>query len=249
VLGVVTTALANAALAAEPIRLSHGPQLLIDDYLVESQSDLKHTVCPPARLPQPVVTGPEDKCFQPFFTVLRDSTSGRFRIWYGVPESASQSHLGYMESQDGVRWIRPHRVLQDPARIQFGASILDDGPGSPNPSQRYKYGWWRGGGLQVAASPDGFVWTPTAPGVVLPHNHDITAIYRDPIRRRYGALVSCYIPGPTWKGNRRIRHAVPCAWSSACAMLDSFASTRPDSPSAPPLGRIAHLSKCAIGPA
>ncbi|MBM4047021.1 MAG: hypothetical protein FJ279_18110, partial [Planctomycetes bacterium] len=60
VLGVVTTALASAALAAEPIRLAHGPHLLIDDFLVESQSNLKRAVCPPARLPQPVVTGPED---------------------------------------------------------------------------------------------------------------------------------------------------------------------------------------------
>jgi len=113
------------------------------------------------------------------------------------------SHVGYLESGDGIRWLRPHRVLRDPAPIQFGASVVDEGAGHADPTKRFKLGWWHGGGLRVAASPDGLAWTPLAPGVVLPHNHDITSIFRDPLRGRYVATVSVYIEGP-WKGRRRV---------------------------------------------
>ena len=85
-------------------------------------------------IPNPLVTGKEDGCFQPYLTVLRDPQTGRFRLWYGVHTAdfnPSRSHLGYMESADGIRWIRPHRVLADPAPIQFGVSVLDVGPDIP----------------------------------------------------------------------------------------------------------------------
>ncbi len=186
-----------------PIVLACGPHLFIDDHLIARQEHLTRRVSHPERLPEPVVTGPEDKCFQPYVTVLRDPATGRFRLWYGVPGNAG-SRLGYMESEDGIHWIRPHRVLDDPAPIQFGVSIIDEGPDYPRPAERYKYGWWYGGGLSIAVSPDGLVWKPLVPGVVLPHNHDINSIFRDPIRSRYLAFVSSYTTGPTWTGQRRI---------------------------------------------
>jgi hypothetical protein len=194
-----------ASFGAEvPIRLGPGPHLFIDDHLVAAQSGLQRVVNQPPRLPEPIVTGREDKCFQPYVTVLRDPKTRRFRIWYGVPENAGQSHLAYMESDDGIRWRRPHRVLADPARIQFGCSVIDEGPDSPDRAKRYKYGWWYDGGLQIAASADGLAWKLFAPGPVLRHNHDITCIFRDPIRRRYLAMVSSYTTGETWTGHRRI---------------------------------------------
>ncbi|MGQ9731873.1 MAG: hypothetical protein ACUVX8_11465 [Candidatus Zipacnadales bacterium] len=189
---------------AEAIFLCSGPHLFIDDYLIAEQSNLTRLINHPVKLPEPVVTGPEDHCFQPYLTVLRDPDSGLFRIWYGVPESASQSHLAYMESNDGIHWKRPPRVLTDPTPIQFGVSILDEGPDYVDPSARYKYGYWHEGGLKIAASPDGLVWTPLAPGVVLSHNHDINSIFRDPLRNRYIAFISSYTEGPTWIGQRRI---------------------------------------------
>ncbi len=189
--------------AEAPPSLSAGPHLFIDDRLVESERGVRRRPEPPERLSAPVVTGPEDRCFQPYVTVVRDEETGRFRIWYGVPESSSQSHVGTMESEDGIRWIRPHRVLADPLPIQFGVSIIDEGPRFPDPSKRYKYGWYGGGGLCVAASPDGLSWKPLAPGAVLPHDHDIDSIAWDPIRKRYIAMVSSYSSGPTWTGRRR----------------------------------------------
>lgn len=191
--------------AARPIELGPGPHLLLDDYLLAEQQNVSRKVNRPRRdLVVPVVTGPEDRCFQPYVTVVRDPARRRFRMWYGVPESGSQTHLAYLESPDGFRWLRPHRVLADPDTIQFGVSIIDEGPEARDPATRFKYGWWHGGGLKVAGSPDGFTWKPLAPGVVLPHNHDINSIHWDPIRKQYLAFLSNYVTGPTWKGPRRI---------------------------------------------
>lgn len=196
--------------ASEPIRLQPGPHLFLDEFLIESSSNVMRKVVVPARdsaIPNPIVTGKEDGCFQPYLTVVRDVQSGRFRLWYGIHTedlNPSQSHVGYMESEDGVRWIRPHRVLPDPAPIQFGVSVIDEGHRFPKPTERFKYAWWHGGGLRIAASPDGFNWTPLSPNIVLAHNHDITGIFRDSPRQRYVATVSFYITGPIWKGTRRV---------------------------------------------
>jgi len=114
--------------------------------------------------------------------------------------------LALIESNDGVRWIRPHRVTETPP-VQFGASLIDEGPDFLDASKRYKAAWHYANGLQVAVSVDGVVWRPLASGPVLRRSHDIDAIDRDPIRGRYMAMVSFaekrYV---SWKEPRRIPH-------------------------------------------
>jgi hypothetical protein len=103
-----------------------GPHLFPDESLIEHSANVTRRVNPPRRdpaIPNPLVTGKEDGCFQPYLTVLRDPQTGRFRLWYGAHTedfNPSRSHLGYLESADGMHWLRPHRVLPDPAPIQFG---------------------------------------------------------------------------------------------------------------------------------
>ncbi|MEO7300149.1 MAG: hypothetical protein ABI042_16415 [Verrucomicrobiota bacterium] len=208
---------------ATPIRLGVGPHLFIDDFLIESSTNIQRVLNSPLRdpsLPNPVVTGPEDKNFQPFFTVVRDAVTKRFRIWYGVPAKplgGSPSRLAYMESDDGIHWQRPHRVLENPGglEVRFGASVIDEGPNFPDLTRRFKFGWNWGNfkaaapvasdaGLMIAVSPDGFNWTPLLTNApVLPHNHDINNIFYDPIRKRYLATVSNLVPTSDGKGKRR----------------------------------------------
>lgn len=191
---ILSLVVATYALAADPQRWEPGPYLLLDDSLVAGQSGLQREVGSPSRLPDPVVTGYEDGCFQPYMTVLRDPQTRRFRMWYGVPatpQNASESRLAYMESDDGIHWLRPPRLLDTPP-IQFGASVLDEGPHFPDRAKRFKFAWWKDGGLRIATSPDGFAWTSVSPEPVVRANHDITGIDWDPIRKRYVALLSIY---------------------------------------------------------
>lgn len=196
--------------AKKPIHLSPGPHLLIDDYLIESSANVGRVVNVPERgpsIPNPIVTGKEDGCFQPYMTVIREPQTGRFRLWYGHRTddfNSGRSQIGYLESEDGVHWQRPVRILQEPGPIQFGISVIDEGEGFPHPPERFKFGWWMDGGLKVAASPDGLTWTPMTAAVVLRHNHDINSISYDPLRKRYVATASVYRPGGAWSGNRRI---------------------------------------------
>jgi hypothetical protein len=198
------------ASGVRPVALAPGPYLLLDDSLIEHRAHLVRRVQPPRRaLEGPVVTGPEDRNDQPYVTVLRDPASKRFRMWYDASGDGKRSglfSLGYLESEDGIHWLRPHRLLDGPPGMRWGASVLDEGPAYPTPARRFKLGWWRGGGLCVAASPDGLTWKPLAPGVVLKHNHDINSIARDPVRDCYVALVSVYTTGKRWQGKRRVTY-------------------------------------------
>src|SRR5688500_5850071 len=61
-----------------PVRVSSGPHLFIDEYLIASSHNLKRVVNQPVRdasLKNPIITGREDGCFQPYMTVLRDPTT------------------------------------------------------------------------------------------------------------------------------------------------------------------------------
>jgi hypothetical protein len=191
----------------QPLHLRPGPQLFIDDYLIAQSSFLTRVVNNPQRLAKPVITGGRagDDNFQPYFTVLRDPQSKRFRMWYNTGVGISQSHLGYLESEDGVNWQRPHRVLKDPGTIKFGASVVDRGEHSSDPAKRFVLGYYYKDGLMIATSPEGLEWTLLSPVSVLRHNHDIDSVRWDPIRHRFLAIVSMTIPG-RWEGTRRIPH-------------------------------------------
>src|ERR1043165_3334173 len=108
-------------------------------------------------------------------------------LWYGVPVNGGQSHLAYLESLDGIHWLRPHRVLEDPARIAFGASVLDEGPAYPDHERRYKFAWYNGG-MMLARSADGLQWTADPPQPVITGINDILHLARDTARNRYIAV-------------------------------------------------------------
>ena len=168
--------------------LKPGPYLFIDDALIAQSSNMVRTIHSPKRdLPEPVVTAKEDKNFQPYITVLRDHATQRFRMWYNVPVDSGQSHLAHIESADGIHWQRPHQVLDDPGRIAFGASVLDEGQGFGDRGRRYKYVWYNGG-MMLACSPDGIHWKAEKETPVISSINDILHLARDTARGRYIAV-------------------------------------------------------------
>jgi hypothetical protein len=129
-----------------------------------------------------------------------------FRIWYGSHTAdfdMGSSHIGYMESPDGINWVRPAQIL-DPFEIQFGCSVIDRGPAYSNSAERYKFGYYYGGGLRIGVSPDGTGWQMLVPYTVLQHSHDINGIFWDPLLGCYVATISQYITGDKWSGTRRV---------------------------------------------
>ena len=184
-----------------------GPHLFVDDALIASAQNVTRTVVRPIRdeaIPNPLVKGKQDQCFQPYLTVSRSPETGRFRIWYGIStpdQNTSASDLAYMESEDGIDWIRPHRVA-DSGTQQFGSEVLDRGPYWPDQTQRYVYSHWYGG-LRLAVSADGLHFRPLVDRPVIAHNHDIDSISWDPLRQRYVATISTFTTHPRFKGARR----------------------------------------------
>lgn len=191
------------------LELTPGPHLLVDDAFLEQSEGIMREVRQPRRdpaIPNPLVTGSGDGCFQPYMTVLR-TPAGRFRMWYGAckpDHDASSSLLGYLESADGMRWKRPVRILEGMGGIQFGVSITDAGPTASEPATRYTHAYYHAGGLKLATSPDGVAWKPLAPDPVIRHSHDINGLGYNPSTGLYTATLSYYMDGPTWRGSRRV---------------------------------------------
>ena len=184
----------------KPIRLDKGPHFFIDDYLIANYSFVIRTVNNPHKLDHPVITGgmESDQNWQPYLSVLRDPQTGMFRVWYNTPvdtTEVSRCHIGYMESKDGIHWIGPPKILKDPLPIQFGVTVLDRGADFKDPSQRYVLATYLRPGFRISTSPDGFNWTSISDNPVFLHNHDITTLAWDPIRKHYIAVVSNRLSG------------------------------------------------------
>ena len=174
------------AFPAEPIRLAAGPHLFIDDYLIETQSNLRRIIVQPQRLPEPVVTALEDTNWQPWFSVLRDSNTGRFphlvqRLGRqadeaGLPRIGRWRALGAsapLSGHSGTHYIRRHHLRRR------------EGIRRSHPALQ---------GVLVVEVPvvpettDGIRWNLLAE-VQMPKTLDHTHFLWDPFRRRYLAIL------------------------------------------------------------
>jgi len=194
---------------AQPLRLDPGPHLFIDDYLIAEQSFLSRTVNQPKKMQEPVVTGGKDgdQNFQPYLSVIRDEVTGRFRMWYNTPVTRSQTHIGYIESKDGINWLRPHRLLRDPQEIKYNVSVIDRGVSFGKPEQRFIMGFYHDDGMKIAVSPDGFEWKMLTDKTVVKHGQDVNSMHWDPIRKQYLMIAQLKLKmKPEWEEIRRIPH-------------------------------------------
>lgn len=160
---------AASAAAGNAIRLSPGPHLFIDDYLIAESQGLARTMHQPEKLPEPVLRKAGSWHLQPqwFMKVDRDPKSGLFRTWYNIknPGGAPYICYAYAESKDGIAWERRNLGLVEVGGSKennliaaplghFGLFFVDDGPTSADPSKRYKMAYY-GEGLCVAFSAGG----------------------------------------------------------------------------------------------
>jgi len=225
----VTTKIAKARPAVEPVDLRSGPQLFMDDHLIAKSDGVDKVTQHPQRFLGRPVLGWEQHTTQPYVTVLRDPQSGKFRMWYNHG-AGKDCAIAYAESDDGVQWTAPRLDLVGPDNRLFiigrsaehgsyGVSVIDDGPNAVDPQKRYKLTWWSGvtepAGVSVAWSPDGLHWTPYEKNPVLPYyptdDHraalgtgDIVDLFYDPIRRHYSALFKLHaIKADGWSAGPR----------------------------------------------
>jgi hypothetical protein len=198
---LVTSHVSFSAPRVSPLEFGSGPQLFLDDYLIESMDGLKRVVGSPDRMPKPVLDSKTFGTTQPYMTVLRDPDTDRYRIWYN-----NKAAVWHAESDDGINWRNPRSVWE--TSHCFGASVIDDGPAVADPQQRFKIANWQAtriredkpgddGGMWVGFSPDGLRWTryeknpalPTWPegyGKIVPHGaQDIIDVFWDSSQQHY----------------------------------------------------------------
>jgi hypothetical protein len=184
-----------------PVDVRLGPQLFIDDYLIQKSENLIRTTHSPKRYDKNPILGWQQGTTQPYVTVLRDPESGKFRMWYnrGIGKGCA---IAYAESENGLEWTTPslgilgddNRLIEisSPHQNGYGVSVIDEGEAFSDKQKRFKVAWWGqmkpwpGGdpGLRVAFSPDGIHWTPCADNPVLPDFSE-DQFLEDP-RRPYG---------------------------------------------------------------
>ena len=99
--------------AVAPYSISGASQLFVDDVLVAEMSGLTRSIHACEKLEQPVITADkpwegtaDDQRVYIYGTVLRESETGLFRMWYN-----QGSYVLYATSEDGLQWEKPELGL------------------------------------------------------------------------------------------------------------------------------------------
>jgi hypothetical protein len=155
---------------AQPIRLAPGPQLFIDDYIIENSDGLVRTTHQPQKSPEPILKG-QDWYKQALFNLaaIYDHDLKRFRMWFVANRKAAtgRGYYAYAESDDGIHWRQPNLGLTEIDGSSNNNAVSDDaycivlvdhGKGYPEPDKRFvlvhlAFGEERS--LSAKYSPDG----------------------------------------------------------------------------------------------
>src|SRR5262249_37714595 len=133
--GLVAAVKVRAAEPA-PLEIGPGPQLFLDDYLIDRLDGLARRVQPPRRLDRPVLDSKTFGTTQPYLTVLPYTGPKGYRIWYNHGPA-----VWHAESEDGIRWANPRAAWDLPRG--YGASLVDDGERAAEPARRFKLANWQ----------------------------------------------------------------------------------------------------------
>jgi hypothetical protein len=209
-----------------PVKIDSSRQLFVDDYLIAEREGLHRRLHQPKKHPaNPVMVGemPWEGHGPVLSFVLRDATSGRFRVWYRSRLTyavGGRSYLGpnmYAESTDGIRWERPNLGIYEFEGSKNNNIILPAGDlrgllhephdaaapwkgiwdhNKPARSPEWVENEW----TYLYTSPDGIRWTPAGPAVrqgrrSKPDRERVLPISRlgDTGHYRWDRLLGCYV--------------------------------------------------------
>ena len=204
---------AKASAPSGPVVLGRGPQLFLDDLLVEQTKGLTFVLHSPERHPgNPVIPAKNkftalDKTTAP--TTVLPAPNGGYRMWY-IPHSRSGLgyHLGYATGKDAIAWEYPDLGVIDFAGSKhnnlvvlhvIGGRVLHD-PHAAKPDEAYKALFYRHQpkpvGFSVAFSPDGLRWGPRLWIKELDDSgersgtgaSDVVNAFYDPVRKEFVAV-------------------------------------------------------------
>ena len=141
-----------------PITLNHQKQLFLDNYIIESMTNIKRVIHPAQKYAGNPVLWPSEP-WEPKLAVLYGSViedQGKYKMWY-----KSGMGVGYAESNDGIEWVKPQldlvKIDGRKTNLLFVKREKFKGPESlptfwepfgvhkdekaPDPSRRYKMGF------------------------------------------------------------------------------------------------------------
>ena len=105
---LITAVIGFAVIGGPFITLSHQKQLFLDDYMVKSRTNIKRRIHPVQKYSgNPVLWASES--WEPKLGVLYGSViqdEDKYKMWY-----KSGMGVGYAESSDGIKWVKPQLDL------------------------------------------------------------------------------------------------------------------------------------------
>ncbi len=178
-----TTAFAQTA---APRRIGSEPQLFVDDVLVASKTEVVRRAHACEKLAAPVLV-PEapweqdgdDQRVYVYGTVLRDSDTGHFRMWYNRLDLVL-----FATSDDGIRWTRPDLGLHEQGKwpgnnivhTKFHSPSVVFNPKAPA-DRKYAMIGSHKGNYYIAWSSDGLQWQGAPNNPILPRSDTCTLAY------------------------------------------------------------------------
>ena len=196
---------ARACEPDRPLLSGSGPQLFIDDFLIENSEGLVRTTHPPVKFPDPILRVEDGRHREVLFhaRVLQDQehTQSPFRMWYvaGFEGAASRWDYGYAESDDGLVWRFPELGLIDIGGSKasnvvrasaYCMGLVDHGPECRDPARRYTLLYSGGSSFSATHSPDGLHWTDDSRN---PLYRDRDGVMEDRLTGCWDPLRGCYL--------------------------------------------------------
>lgn len=178
-------------------------ELFLDDYRIESSSDVGRVVHAADKRPEPVIraTYPWESNAYIYGSVFK--IGDVYRMWYDCNNDVSPGYfLCYAESRDGVTWTKPlgrgNVGYKDIPASRTNLIIAGGGTIAYNPSapadRRFSLLQFQTGvvnqtlGYYAYFSPDGYTWTKASTAPVL-LDGDVSQVAWDAKTRRYIATI------------------------------------------------------------